>query len=421
MNPHTKQGLTSLKSAEGACPCCGVGVKKWIFAIFVLSFAFGIFSFALAQEKEIEVNFFYGRTCPYCTKEKKFLVELEKKYPEIKVNKLLLSGRENVELLKELYRDYKVLSIEQGYVPITFIGDRYFLGFNEKIGKNIENCILKLISQEPCEPEPPVGGPPEETLTPVELEEKIDLPIIGEIDISKYSLPILAVLLGTLDGFNICSLGALVLILGLVLALRSRKKTLIFGGLFVFVTAVVYGLLIVLWYQIFSFFAPYLRIMEILIGILGIGGGIYFLRQFIRFRKYGPMCEVDLGKGIMSKFSLKFQKLLGGSGNILLLIGVVLLFAGVITVIEFPCSAVVPVIFAGILAQSQLSTFYYLLYIALFILFYMLDEVIIFLIAFFTMTIWLASSKAITWITLTESIILFLLGIYYLFGLGVLL
>lgn len=30
MNPHTKQGLTSLKSAEGACPCCGVGVKVLI-------------------------------------------------------------------------------------------------------------------------------------------------------------------------------------------------------------------------------------------------------------------------------------------------------------------------------------------------------------------------------------------------------
>ncbi|GAI47527.1 unnamed protein product, partial [marine sediment metagenome] len=155
---------------------------------------------------------------------------------------------------------------------------------------------------------------------------------------------------------------ALILILGLVLALRSKKKTLIFGGLFVFTTAVVYGFLIVLWYQIFSFFVSYLKLMEILIGLLGIGGGIYFLRQFIRFKKYGPMCEPGLGKGIMSKFSLRFQKLAGGPGNILLLLGSILLFAGIITVVEFPCSAVVPVIFAGVLSQAQLPAFYYLLY-----------------------------------------------------------
>ncbi len=375
-------------------------MKKFTLIVLILGLMLAIADFALAQEKEIEINFFYSSSCPYCAKEEKFLTELEKKYPEIKVNRFAFS--ENISLIKEFYQDYKVPSIEQGYVPVTFIGDRYFLEFNEKIGEDIEDCIVKLIEggfQESCE-----------------SERKITLPIIGEIDIEKYSLPVLAVLLGALDGFNVCSLGALILILGLVLALRSRKKTLIFGGLFIFTTAIVYGLLILLWYKIFSFLAPYLRIMEILIGVLGVGGGIYFLRQFIRFRKYGPTCEVGTGKGIISRFSEKFQQSLKGSGNVLLLLASILIFAGMITIVEFPCSAVVPVVFAGILAQSQLSTFFYLLYIALFILFYMLDEIIIFLIAFFTMKIWLASSKVITWIILAESIILFMLGFYYFFG-----
>lgn len=380
-------------------------MKKLILAVFVLGLLFGVFSFALAQEEKVEVNFFYGRTCPYCAKEERFLSELEKKYPEIKVNRFAIS--ENINLIKEFYQDYKVPPREQGYVPITFIGDRYFLEFNKEIGEDIEDCIVKLIeggSQESCE-----------------SERKITLPIIGEIDIEKYSLPALAILLGALDGFNVCSLGALILILGLVLALRSRKKTLIFGGLFILTAAIVYGLLIVLWYKIFSFFVSYLRIMEILIAILAIGGGVYFLRQFIRFRKYGPTCEIGLGKGIIARFSAKFQQSLKGSGNVLLLLASVLIFAGIITVVEFPCSAVVPVIFAGVLSQAQLPTFYYLLYIALFIIFYMLDEIIVFLIAFFTTKIWLASSKVITWIILAEAIILFMLGLYYLFGFSILL
>lgn len=380
-------------------------MKKIIFVIFVLGLLFGAFDFALAQEEKVEIYFFYSRTCTACEAMEDFLDELEGKYPEIKINRFVLS--ENVELVKELYQNCEVPPEKYGLVPVVFIGNRYFVGFGKIITKDIEETILKLIegnSQESCEP-----------------EGKIDLPIIGEIDIEKYSLPALAVLLGVLDGFNVCSLGALILILGLVLALRSRKKTLIFGGLFIFTTAVVYGLLILLWYKIFSFLAPYLKIMEILIGLLAVGGGIYFLRQFIRFRKYGPTCKASIGKGIIARFSAKFQESVKKSGNILLLIGNVLIFAGIITVVEFPCSAVVPVIFAGVLSQAQLPTFYYLLYIALFILFYMLDEIIIFLIAFFTMTIWLASSKAIIWITLTEAIILFMLGFYYLFGFGILL
>jgi len=206
----------------------------------------------------------------------------------------------------------------------------------------------------------------------------------------------------------------LVLILGFVLALKSRQKVLIFGGLFIFTTTFVYGFLIVIWYKIFSFLVPYMRIMEILIGLLGIGGGIYFLREFIKVRKQGPVCELSSGKQIMSKFSSKFQNSLQKSGNIFLLLGMVLLFAAIITIVEFPCSAVVPVAFAGVLAQSGSSAFSYLFYIAVFLVFYMLDEIIVFLISFFTMKIWFASNRVMIWFLLAEAIILFGLGLYYL-------
>jgi len=386
-------------------------MKKWIFTIFVLGLLLGFFNFVAAQEKGIEINFFYSQTCPHCAREERFLGELEEKHPEIKINRFVVSKRDNVGLLEEFYKEYEVPVEYYGMVPITFTNERYFLGFNEEIREGIEGCILE------CEKDNISKG----NTTIIDLEGNINLPVIGKINIKKYSLPVLAVVLGTLDGFNVCSLGALVLILGLVLALGSRKKVLIFGGLFILTTTVVYGFLIVLWYQIFSFFVPYMRVMEILIGLLGIGGGIYFLRQFVKFKKQGPACEISMGEGIVSRFSSKFQQSFKESGSIILLLGSVLLFAGIITIVEFPCSAVVPVAFAGVLVQSQLSIFHYLLYIALFVLFYMLDEIVIFLIAFFTMKIWLASNKAIIWITLIEGIILSALGFYYLFNFSVLL
>lgn len=379
-------------------------MRKLLYIFFLLFFLFTAFDFALAQENQIEINFFYSPTCSHCAKEERFLDGLQKEYPEIKINRFSVFIKDNIELLKEFYKEYEVPIENYGMVPITFTNERYFVGFNGEIEKAIEGCILE------CR-----AGKISEDVSIIDLEGNINIPIIGKVNIRKYSLPVLAIILGILDGFNVCSLGALVLILGLVLALGSRKKTLLFGGIFIITTAVVYGLLIVIWYKIFSFLIPYMRTMQILIGLLGIGGGIYFFKEFLKFRKQGPTCEIGAGKGIMAKFSSKFQNSLKNSANILLLLGSILLFAGIITIIEFPCSAVVPVAFAGVLAQSGLSTFSYLSYIALFLVFYMLDEIIVFLIAFFTMKIWFASSKAITWITLLEAIILFALGLYYLF------
>jgi len=375
-------------------------MKKIIFIIFVLAFAAGVFNFALAQEEpQVDISFFYGETCPHCSAEQKFLDAMEKKYPNLEIKRYSLNEPKAIELLKDLCKKCESEKY-LGLVPLTFIGDNFFLGFDNEngMGRQIEDYIQRHM---------------ESAEKPEEDKEKIQLPIIGEIDVGEYSLPILAVVLGTLDGFNVCSLGALVLILGLVLTIRSRKKIILFGGLFILTTAVVYGILIFLWHQLFSLLAPYIRLMEILIGFLGLGGGIYFLKQFIKYQKHGPACEAGFGQKIASKFSQKLQKFFG-TRDIFAIISLVFLFAVIITIVEFPCSAVIPVIFAGIVAKADLAFLNYLLIISLFVLFYMLDELIVFLIAAYKMTLWISSGKFIVWITLIEAIALFLLGFYYL-------
>jgi len=390
-------------------------MRKWFLIALILILLFSGLNFVFAQKK-IEINFFYSATCPHCAKEKVFLEELEEKYPQIEVKKLGLFERKNVELLKGFYRDYKVPSEIQGYVPITFIEERYFFGFSEEIGNDIENYILELIGGMHAlfEPEDQVEieTPTEEIATI--LEEKIRLPILGEIDVSKFSLPIIAVILGFFDGFNVCSLGSLVLILGLVLALRSKVKTLILGGVFILITGIVYGILIFLWHKIFVVFSPYLRKMEIAIGILAILGSIYFLKEFLKFRKGKPVCEFG---GISEKLSTRVQRVFKERKGVLALILAVSFFAATVTAIEFPCSAVLPVLFAGILTEAHLSFLSALLYISIFIIFYLLDEIIVFLISVFTMKLWITSPKFMLFLNLTASLILFCLGTYYLIGL----
>lgn len=349
---------------------------------------------------ELEVQFFYTKNCPYCIEEKVFLESIKEKYPQVKFNYYSVEDQENLNRLLNLYKKYNVPSFEQGAVPITFVGEDYFVGFNTEIGKRIEESIRKQLIKEPFQ-EPKPGR---------------KIPLV-DIDIEKYSLPALAVILGFVDGFNVCSLAAIILILSMVLALKSRKATLILGGVFILITGIIYGILILFWHQLFSLLTPWTQVMQTVTGMLVIGGGVYFVKEFFRLRKYGAVCPASKGR-IHKKATQWLEKFFRKPKNLFLLVGAVVLFAAIITIVEFPCSAVVPLIFTGILAEAQLPLILVLSYTGLFLSFYMLDEIIVFLGAVFTMKIWLTSPKFLTWLHLFAAIVLFLLGVYYLGGLA---
>jgi len=376
---------------------------KSLLLLFVLFLTFFFTRYTLSAEI-INIQLFYSPTCPHCASAKEYFNNLKKDYDQIKINEYEVS--KNNKLLVEYYRKYNVPAESQGFVPVIFTKNNFFVGFNDDISRSIKQNIVDLIKN------------PNQEIVRADKSNKINnLSLIEKLTAKQLALPFIAIILGTLDGFNVCSLGALLIILALVLALKSRIKTLVFGSTFIITTSVIYGFLIFFWYQLFSIITPYLRQMELVIGGLTIFGGVYFLREFLKFRKQGPVCEIGPAQKIEGSFSKKFQSLLENKAKTITIIFSILFFAALITIVEFPCSAAVPVAFAGILTKANLPGWLYILYIILYVIFYMLDELIVFLIAFFTMKLWLTSPKFITWITLLESLIMFCLGAYYLFGL----
>lgn len=112
--------------------------------------------FVLAQEnvEKIEMNFFFSPTCSHCQAEEAFIPSLQNKYPELEVKSFNVANENNIKILMQFYKDYGVLKEEQGSVPITFIGDKYFLGFNDEIGKNIDESIKNFIENGFKKPKP---------------------------------------------------------------------------------------------------------------------------------------------------------------------------------------------------------------------------------------------------------------------------
>ncbi|MDD5749803.1 MAG: glutaredoxin domain-containing protein [Patescibacteria group bacterium] len=371
-------------------------LKKILFSLFTLTFLLLPWQNALAETvtQNGPVYIFSSPTCPHCATAKKFLENFKKESsPNLIIYDYEISR--NAFLAKNFYEKYSVPQNMQGLVPAIFVGDKYFVGFSAQTGEEI---AAYLLDQEEVKKE---GN----GLT--------KLPILGEVDLLDLSLPILAITLGLIDGFNVCSLGALVIILGLVMVLHSRRRIFIFGGAFIFTTAIIYGLLIFLWHQFFSFIAPYIRSMELLIGLLALAGGIYLLREFYKAYKSGPICSTN---NLMSRLTPKIEKVFQSKSSWLALLSAVIVFATVVTIVEFPCSAFLPVLFTSILVDSGISLGTSLFYIMLYMLFYLLDEIIIFIAAVLTLKIKIVSPKFIIFFNLLAAAIFIFLGITYLLG-----
>ncbi len=396
-----------------------------IILVFIIGFFFILISDTSNNiaDDNADINFFYSQTCPHCHEEQKFLSELQIKYPELKINKHDIAEKATTNLLKKFGEKYDVKEY-LGVVPLTFVGDSFVIGFNtaETTGITITELVDKKIAEpikqnEICEDTKEACVVSSETTENVDknyttINQLSNLSLFG-INAKDLSLPVLAVTLGFFDGFNVCSLGALLLILSLVFVFKSRKKTFLFGAIFLVITGVTYAALIFLWFGLFSFFSSFVTVLQVIIGAMGIIGGIYFIRQYIRFLKYGPMCEMTESEWI-KKVTKKLQNAFNENKNIWIIGLAVILFSFAVTIIEFPCSAVIPVAFAAILTEAGIGLWAKISYLIVYMALYLIDEIVVFLIGVFAMKIWVGGQKITKHLALVQAIVFIGLGVFYL-------
>ncbi len=350
-------------------------------------------SFNQIQDKPT-IILFYSYTCPHCEKEREFLKDLKTRYPEVDIKEYeVIKSSENQKLLSKFYEEYKVPKGEQGRVPATFTKNKYFIGFNDQVANDIENCLKECIGQGSF------------------VTKKIKIPFLGQVDITKLSLPVLTIILGTLDGFNPCAMWVLVILVSLLVSLKSRKKILLVGGIFIFAEGFIYFLIMAAWLNVFLALT-YIQLIRILIGLFGIIFGIWRIRDFI-FWKPGT-CKVVKDVKSQAKLIDKIKNVLKLSTVPATILGVISLAFGV-NLVEFFCSAGFPTIYTRILSLQNLSTLQYYLYLIFYNIFYMLDDFIVLGVAFFTLNRFGFSEKYNRWSTLVAGVLILILGVLLIF------
>ena len=110
----------------------------------------------------------------------------------------------------------------------------------------------------------------------------------------------------------------------------------------------------------------------------------------------------------------KIQKIVSAQSFVLALLGIMAL-AFSINLIELACSAGLPVLFTQILAINHLSGFEYGLYIFLYLLFFIIDDLVIFIIAMVTLKITGISNKYTKYSHLIGGIIMLIIGLLMAF------
>jgi thiol-disulfide isomerase/thioredoxin len=402
LNKFLNQSLESVKTFFSS---------KFNVALFIILLILGASAFFQKDnQQQLDINselvtiyYFYTPTCPYCSKQSPIIDEIMLERNDIQILKYDASTPEGSAIYTKLFTESGLDSSRRG-VPAIFLEHNVLVGLQSK--KNIMNAIDDCINQ--CMNEQYQTEEKQGTETGF---TEFELPFLGRVDLTKWSLPVLAIILGLVDGFNPCALWVLIFIITLLLGEKSKKKIWIVVGSFVLASAISYFLFMTAWLNLFLLMG-YVKIITIIIGMFAMGVGVLHVKEW--FTTKGELvCKVGDEKS-HEKTMEKIQKVLSKPVTIGMIISIIGL-AFVVNAIEFVCSAAIPAVFTQILALSEISIFYHYMYILLYIFFYMLDHIIIFGMAAFALSSGITQKYA-KYCKLIGGTIMFIIGLILLFA-----
>lgn len=357
----------------------------------------------ISQDDGFSVIFFYLPSCHHCTEQKPIFNELKEEMKDVNFYSYDASSKEGSALFYRLSAE-SGLDTSKLAVPTIFVEKHPLIGVHskEQIKEAIQECKEKCIDD---------GNHHVMSQEVKSGFKDFELPFIGRTDLTAFSIPVLAIVLGLIDGFNPCAMWVLVYLIGLLIGIKDRKKVWIIIGSFVLASGILYFIFMTAWINLFLLIG-YIRILTIIIGLIALGGGIIHLKEY--FTTKGNLnCEVG-DEQSHEKTMTKIQKVISQPISAVIIFSIIGL-AFVVNSVEFVCSSAIPTVFTQILAISGLSTLQHYLYIGLYTLFFMLDDLVIFSMAAFAISSSFGEKYA-KYCRLLGGIILAILGIILVFA-----
>lgn len=343
------------------------------------------------EENKISLYLFKGAECPHCAEEKEWLETIKDDYKEY-LNVYEFEVWHNEENAKYYEKVKEIMKSKTNSVPFTVIGKYYYIGFSDTTASNIENKIKEYAELK--------SNP-----------NQVSIPILGKVNMKEVSIPIVAIVLGFIDGFNPCAMWILLFLINMFLGQKDKKKSWILGFTFLIISGLIYFLSMLGMNIVLSVVA--INWLKIAIAIFILIAGILNLKKYLRTRKEEAGCEIVDDKK-RRKLVTKVKKIMNTKSFLLSLIGVSILAASV-NLIELACSLGFPMIFTEILTINHVEGFIRIIYLLIYIFFYMIDDIAVFTISMITLEATGITNKYNKLCTLVSAIIMIIMGLLLIF------
>ena len=402
-----------------------------VFAVFLL-----LPVSAKADEKVINIHLFYGNGCPHCAAEEEFLSDYLKDRTDVKLYKYeIWYDSHNQELLSKVQKEMGTTN--KNGVPFTVIGKKTIVGYADGVtDEQIKDAINYYLNNDYRDYAGEITGKvkktevkedtiKDESKTEDKTENKIEkaddtkdsdqtdenvtVPVLGKINAKKVSLPILAVVLGFVDGFNPCAMWILIFLITMLFNMKDRKKMWILGLTFILTSGIVYLMFMLAWLNLATFISK-IAFIRLLIAVIALVVGLINIYKYIdSLKKKDEGCDV-VDKKDRKKIMEKIISITHEKKFIIALFGIMVLAASV-NIIELMCSIGIPLLFTQILAMNNLSTFGYMIYMFIYIFFFLIDDIVIFVISMVTLKVTGLSTKYTKYSHLVGGIIMLIIGL----------
>ena len=384
------------------------------FRYFIITLLLILVPITAEAKSKYNVYLFYGDGCPHCAEEEEFFEGYLKENDDINLVKYeVWNSKENRELLVKVQDE---INNHASGVPFLVIGDKAIIGYRSgSTNKDIENSINKYRSNkkkvdvvESIKKGEHIEKPIEE---PKKEDKEFEIPILGKITAKTVSLPLLSVVLGFVDGFNPCAMWILLFLITLLINNKDKKKMIILGLTFIIFSGLTYVCFMLAWLNLATFLNR-ITVIRFIIAIIALAAGFINLSNFYKSTKKEDGCEV-VKPTKRKKIIDSIKKIVNEKKFIIALCGIIVL-AFSVNIIEMMCSVGLPLMFTQILSMNNLSLLEYGIYMFIYILFFLIDDIVIFMIAVISSRITAISTKLTKYSHLVAGILLLAIGLIML-------
>ncbi|GAO35398.1 membrane protein [Sulfuricella sp. T08] len=320
-------------------------------------------------QSQLQLYFYWATYCPHCQEARPFVEAIPASRPWVALHSMELTGH------PEYARQYQTMAAQLGQdaasVPALLFCGEMHVGWDkaETTGAEmvwrLDECHARLLAGNV------VAGL---------SAGKITLPILGEVDPQRFSLPLLTIAIAGLDAFNPCAFFVLLFLLSLLAHQKNRKRMLVIGGIFVLISGLMYFAFMAAWLNLFQVLGNLVWV-TLAAGALAVFVGVVNVKDFFAFERGLTLSIPESRKPDIYRRA----RAILGADNLPAMVAATVFLAIAANFYELLCTAGFPLVYTRLLTLSELSPAGYYLYLALYNLIYVVPLVLIVLVFVRTM------------------------------------